>query len=216
MKLFIRLAFVSCAATTALAETGVSIKDGGAIAAEELDDQSGPPDLRALDAEPVPGVESSGYGWRRDPFHKRKKFHRGADYPAKHGTPVHAAGTGVVTFAGRHGGYGRVIMIAHNDGVETRYAHLSKIGVKKGQTVQSGSAIGRIGSSGRSTGPHLHFEVRLDGRAVDPQTALDLAELQRTDPEAAKSAMRALDEDVQENLRDPHSEAPRGVDKALW
>lgn len=161
-------------------------------------------DLRPLASSPVPGVESSGFGWRDDPFNSRRKFHKGTDFRAPRGTAVYAAGGGVVLFAGRMGGYGNAIFIDHGDGVVTRYGHLRVIGVTKGATVASGSKVGEVGSTGRATGPHLHFEVRLDGRAVNPKVAMTIANLQRTDPLAARTAAVALAPDVQAASIDPH------------
>jgi murein DD-endopeptidase MepM/ murein hydrolase activator NlpD len=101
------------------------------------------------------------------------RFHSGIDYPDATGTPVTAAASGRVTFAGwSAGGWGYLVTIAHGAGVRTMYSHLSRIGVRVGQQVAAGRRIGRIGASGRATGPHLHFEVRLRGAAVDPLTGL--------------------------------------------
>jgi murein DD-endopeptidase MepM/ murein hydrolase activator NlpD len=101
------------------------------------------------------------------------RFHTGIDYPGSRGTPVVAAASGRVTFAGFSvGGWGKLVTIAHGGGTRTLYAHLSRVGVRVGQYVQPGQRIGRIGSSGKSTGPHLHFEVRVRGAAVDPLTGL--------------------------------------------
>jgi hypothetical protein len=101
------------------------------------------------------------------------RFHTGIDYPAPSGTPVSAAGRGRVTFAGWDGGgYGNLVVVAHPLGVRSMYAHLSSIGVGRGQWVVAGSRVGRVGSTGISSGPHLHFELRLGGAAIDPLTAL--------------------------------------------
>ena len=101
------------------------------------------------------------------------RFHTGLDYPGTNGTSVVAAASGPVTFAGFSvGGWGRLVTIAHGGSTRTMYAHLSRVGVRVGQYVQSGQRIGRIGSSGKATGPHLHFEVRVRGAAVDPLTGL--------------------------------------------
>lgn len=163
-----------------------------------------PPDLSPLMASPVPGVESSGFGWRRDPIHRRGKFHKGTDFRADRGTPVYAAGAGLVAFTGRQSGYGNVIYVDHGGGVVTRYAHLSRIEVKAGAPVEAGGRIGRVGATGRATGPHLHFEVRLAGRAVDPTLAMQVAELQRTDPAAARLAAIGLSADAQAQRVDRH------------
>jgi murein DD-endopeptidase MepM/ murein hydrolase activator NlpD len=101
------------------------------------------------------------------------RFHTGLDYPAQSGTPVVSAAAGRVTWAGWHpGGWGYLVSIAHADGVRTMSAHLSQVSVRVGQRVEAGQRVGLVGSSGRSFGPHLHFEVRLRGAAVDPLTAL--------------------------------------------
>ncbi len=114
------------------------------------------------------GKLMSNFGYRRDPFTHRIRHHDGIDISAPYGTKVLSAGKGVVKFAGREGDYGNIVVIYHGDGVETAYAHLSKISVKVGQKVQKGDEIGAVGSTGRSTGPHLHFEVRVGGKPVNP------------------------------------------------
>lgn len=103
-----------------------------------------------------------------------RRFHTGIDYPGTTGTAVTAAASGRVTYAGwSAGGWGYLVTIAHSDGVRTLYAHLSRVGVRVGQKVATGQRIGRIGASGHATGPHLHFEVRLRGAAIDPLTGLN-------------------------------------------
>ncbi len=111
---------------------------------------------------------SSGFGNRIDPFLKRPAFHAGLDMVAEEGTIVRATAAGTVVSAGWSGGYGEMVEIKHADGVSTRYGHLSEILVSPGMHVDAGTAIGRVGSTGRSTGPHLHYETRRDGRPVDP------------------------------------------------
>ncbi|WP_447725265.1 M23 family metallopeptidase [Sphingomonas koreensis] len=111
---------------------------------------------------------SSRFGRRNDPFHRAARMHYGIDIPGRAGTPVQAADTGVVRFAGRAGGYGNLVEIAHADGLTTRYGHLSRILVPAGTQVMRGETIALMGSTGRSTGSHLHFELRADGRALDP------------------------------------------------
>jgi murein DD-endopeptidase MepM/ murein hydrolase activator NlpD len=123
---------------------------------------------------------SSNFGNRRDPFTGGKAFHAGIDFAAPSGTTVLSSGRGTVSFAGRRSGYGNVVEIRHGAGLVSRYAHLSAFLVKKGQAVDSGTPIARVGSTGRSTGPHLHFEVRRKDRAVDPTAYLTAGErLQR-------------------------------------
>jgi murein DD-endopeptidase MepM/ murein hydrolase activator NlpD len=100
------------------------------------------------------------------------RFHSGLDFTAPSGTPVSAASSGRVVFAGRHsGGWGNLVVVKHGSGVRTLYAHLSRIDVKLGQRVSSGTRVGLVGATGQATGPHLHFEVLVRGAAVDPQTA---------------------------------------------
>lgn len=111
---------------------------------------------------------SSRFGPRADPFHRAARMHYGIDIPGRAGTPVYAAESGVVRFAGRAGGYGNLIEIVHPGGARTRYGHLAAILVPAGTQVARGAPIARMGSTGRSTGSHLHFELRTHGRAVDP------------------------------------------------
>lgn len=115
---------------------------------------------------------SSGFGRRRDPVNKRRAMHAGIDLRAPLRAEVMATAPGRVTFAGRRGGYGRIVEIDHGLGVRTRYAHLSRISVRVGQQVVLGARVGLVGTSGRSTGPHLHYEVLVDGRARNPQPFL--------------------------------------------
>ncbi len=115
---------------------------------------------------------SSGFGVRIDPFLKAPAMHTGLDMRGDIGDPVRAAASGTVTVAGWQGGYGKMVEINHGNGVSTRYGHLSSIEVEVGNKVKSWQIIGRIGSTGRSTGPHLHYETRVDGEPVDPQRFL--------------------------------------------
>ena len=118
---------------------------------------------------PAYGYETSGFGYRISPFTGHKQFHEGLDIANRVGTPVIAPASGFVVFAGRKGGFGNLIVINHGHGLTTRYGHLSKILVKVGQHVKRGEKIGEIGNTGRSTGPHLHYEVRLNGVPVNPR-----------------------------------------------
>jgi murein DD-endopeptidase MepM/ murein hydrolase activator NlpD len=115
---------------------------------------------------------TSGFGVRSDPFLGRPAMHTGLDFRAQMGDPVRATANGKVINSGWSGGYGRMVEIDHGNGLSTRYGHLSQIDVKVGETVKIGQVIGEVGSTGRSTGPHLHYETRIDGEAVDPQKFL--------------------------------------------
>ena len=118
---------------------------------------------------------SSGFGYRADPFHGSAAMHAGLDFRGPKGSPIHAAADGRVTFVGTKSGYGKVVEVSHGNGMMTRYAHMSAWKAKAGQAVDAGDVIGLIGSTGRSTGPHLHFEVRIHGRAVNPRPFLETA-----------------------------------------
>ena len=121
---------------------------------------------------PVSGFFSDGFGWRRDPIDGSREFHKGVDIVAPSGTPVHASADGLVTAAGRMAGYGAMIQVVHGFGMSTRYGHLSRVMVTPGQRVKRGEVIGLVGSTGRSTGPHLHYEVFRAGVQVDPRKYL--------------------------------------------
>ena len=118
---------------------------------------------------------SSGFGFRRDPFNGGGAMHKGLDFRGAIGTPISAASDGRVSFVGWKGGYGKTVEITHGNGLMTRYAHMSRFNAKVGQRVAAGETIGAIGNTGRSTGPHLHFEVRINNRAVNPRTFLETA-----------------------------------------
>lgn len=129
--------------------------------------------LPRLDFDPVKGTLSSPFGFRRDPINKRRrKHHNGIDFYAKRGDDVRASGAGIVVKARRYYGYGRVVFIDHGRGLVTRYGHLETIGVKEGEHVPANALIGTVGSSGRATGPHLHFEVRLDDNPIAPSRVM--------------------------------------------
>jgi len=117
---------------------------------------------------PVLGILTDGFGSRKDPITGRRAFHRGLDISARRGTTVVAPADGVVVFAGRDGGLGRVVRISHGFGFTTVFGHLQKTLVEPGDEVARQQPIGLLGSTGRSTGPHVHYEVHVDGRAVDP------------------------------------------------
>ena len=120
-------------------------------------------------ANPAPGLAiTSTFGVRRDPILGTPALHSGMDFRAPTGTKVHVTAPGTVTRAGRNGGYGRMVEVDHGNGFSTRYAHMSRIRVKVGDSVKTGDVVGDLGSTGRSTGPHLHYEVRRNGDAIDP------------------------------------------------
>ena len=127
--------------------------------------------LRALmvpSAAPVDGPVGSGFGFRTDPFTARSALHTGLDFPAEPGTAIHAAAGGMVIVNEVHAAYGNLLEIDHGNGLVTRYAHCSSIEVKVGDLVKRGQLVAKVGNSGRSTGPHLHFEVLVDGVPQDP------------------------------------------------
>lgn len=118
---------------------------------------------------PIPGATvTSGFGVRMDPFLNRPSEHTGTDFRAVAGHPIHATAAGTVVKAGLNGGYGKMVEVDHGNGVTTRYAHMRRILVKVGQQVTTSTVLGQVGSTGRSTGPHLHYEVRVDGEPVNP------------------------------------------------
>ena len=121
---------------------------------------------------PVRGPITSPFGWRIHPISGVRSFHEGIDIGVASGTPIGAAEAGRVIYAGWYGGYGNYILVDHGGGISTGYAHCSAIYVSVGQDVQRGQTIGAVGSTGYSTGPHLHFEVRINGKPVDPLTRL--------------------------------------------
>ena len=115
---------------------------------------------------------SSSYGWRMDPILGKRAFHEGIDFSASHSEPIYATAGGIVEKAGRSGAYGNLITINHGGGLQTRYAHISKILVKRGDIVKKEDLIGYVGNTGRSTGPHLHYEIRLNKHSLDPKQYL--------------------------------------------
>lgn len=126
----------------------------------------------------VEGRRTSEFGWRRDPLHGKRRFHGGIDVAAAYGREVPVAGPGRVVRAEESGGYGLMVEVEHAGGVRTRYAHLSSAAVMAGQELAEGEVVGRVGKSGRATGHHLHFEVLVDGRRVDPDRVLEASAAQ--------------------------------------
>ncbi len=152
--------------TTALSGVAASALSAGLGSADTLADW-----VRLADAPslwPVMGRVTSSFGERKDPLGAGGEFHRGIDISAAYGEPVHATADGVVERAAMGTGYGREVILNHGHGVQTLYAHLSAFAVAAGETVSRGQIIGYIGLSGRSTGPHLHYEVRIDDTPVNP------------------------------------------------
>ncbi len=122
------------------------------------------------------GSITSRFGVRTDPFRRRPAMHTGIDFRAPSGQPARATAAGKVISAGYEGGYGNMVEIDHGGGITTRFAHLSKIIAKKGQTIAKGDVVGNTGNTGRSTGPHLHYEIRVNGKAIDPMTFIKAGE----------------------------------------
>jgi murein DD-endopeptidase MepM/ murein hydrolase activator NlpD len=144
---------------------------------------------------PVEGArQSSGFGMRFHPVLGYSRMHQGVDFAAPTGTPILASAAGTVVMAGWGGGYGNVVILDHGKGMRTRYAHMSKVGVRNGQRVAQGQLIGRVGSTGLSTGPHLHYEVWQNGRPVNPRAAkfMSRVELSSADYDRFRSEMARL------------------------
>jgi hypothetical protein len=144
---------------------------------------------------------TSGFGVRKSPFSKNRRFHRGIDLKARYGTPVMAAGSGRVVSTNYHRSYGRMVVIDHGNGLESRYAHNSSILVNVGDQVNKGAIISKVGMTGRTTGPHLHFEIWLHGHAINPLKFVDIA-FHRIAKEAfvlSRSAADSADTDEKTN-----------------
>jgi murein DD-endopeptidase MepM/ murein hydrolase activator NlpD len=169
------------------------VKGGGIGLARQIEDSVLPkgsdaetphPAAPVLPRHATPGMRSSGFGrvtsgfgMRHDPFDGHLTRHEGVDLAGQEGAPIHAAAGGVVRRAGDRGGYGSTVEIDHGNGLTTLYAHTSEILVRDGETVTHGQPIARVGQTGRATGNHLHFEVRVGRRPVDPARALKIYEL---------------------------------------
>jgi murein DD-endopeptidase MepM/ murein hydrolase activator NlpD len=132
---------------------------------EQIIIQNVTPSLRPVEG----GYISSGFGYRPSPFSGRREFHSGVDIAVDKGTPVQATANGVVVSVGYQGGLGKTVVVDHGKGITTRYAHLSSYSVKEDQKIQRGEIVGKVGSTGRSTGPHLHYEVRLKNKPVNAE-----------------------------------------------
>ncbi len=134
------------------------------LADKQLEDQT------YLSGRPLTkGWMSSRFGRRSDPFSGRVAWHKGVDFAGKEGTPIVATGAGVVTYSGERSGYGKMVEINHGNGLSTRYGHAMELLVEPGEIVRTGDVVGKVGSSGRSTGPHVHYEVLKNGAQVNPQ-----------------------------------------------
>lgn len=176
-KRYVEDTFMGYGAVEAIeVEDGTSVRRAFRFAREGkgeayYDEDGWPLRVRHLRAPVLDGLLTSGYGRRRHPIYRRWRMHRGVDYGAPRGTPVYAVATGTVAHAGWRGKLGRLVILEHEHELTTRYAHLDRIaaGLMKGDRVFAGDLIGYIGSSGFSTGPHLHFETIVDGRHTNPQ-----------------------------------------------
>ncbi len=158
-------------AKTTLAFQRELLEKSGVITKKPVDNEDGiqSPKSRSLFSLPCKGVKlTSGFGYRRDPFNGGREFHAGIDLTPGYGAPVYAAMDGVVTYAGWMGGYGKLVVITSKNGYSTRYGHLSRITVRNGSQVRQGQRIGTVGNTGRSTGPHLHFEIRKNDKPINP------------------------------------------------
>ncbi len=156
------------------ASQGDLVGSGDASGAVDLMPGSSPSALPAVDPGrraplPVFGRVTSVFGTRHDPIHGQERQHNGIDIAAPEGSPIQSIRPGVVSFAGDMGTYGKVVVVDHGEGLETRYAHCSELLVKEGERVRPGNVIAKVGSTGRSTGPHLHFEARKGDKAMDPR-----------------------------------------------
>jgi len=163
------LSAASDAATNARREAATHISDSRTGIGSSFEAALPQPGLWPVDG----GVQSSDYGFRTHPIHGDKRFHAGLDIAAPEGREIRAVQQGVVTYAERHKGYGNMVEITHPDGIVTRYAHASRLHVREGDVVDVGETIADVGSTGQSTGPHLHFEVRDGHRRLDPESYLE-------------------------------------------
>ncbi|MGJ8606311.1 MAG: M23 family metallopeptidase, partial [Marivita sp.] len=174
---------------------------------------------------PVPGPVSSRYGMRRHPILGYRRMHSGLDFRARHGTPIVAVTDGTVKSAGRAGGCGNAVRLDHGGGLETRYCHMSRMSVRRGQQVRRGQVIGYVGSTGLSTGPHLHYEMYRGGRSINPASVdfvtravlsgtelLDfrrqLIQLREIEPGSALEDLEPLASEVEEPQREIEKIAP--------
>lgn len=174
-------------------------------------------------ARPVRGARVSSYFTKRrfHPVLKKWKAHLGIDYAARRGTPIIAAGSGTIVYAGRLGSYGNLVKIRHADGYETRYAHLKSFrrGIRRGRYVKKGHTIGYVGSTGRSTGPHLHFELRKRGRAINPLRVVQVTtkKLKGKEKKAFLKLKENYDQSVELHLANKTNfQRPQKVEKVCY
>ena len=168
---------------------------------------------------PVPGRQTSSYGMRRHPILGYSRMHKGIDFKASYGSPIYAVTDGTVSVAGRNGGHGNYVKLSHNGGLQTGYSHMSRIAVSRGERVKRGQVIGYVGSTGLSTGPHLHYEMFRNGANVNPSSVRfvtraqlsgsqlqafrsSLAELQRVEPGAALASLAPDPSTIEEPVRE--------------
>lgn len=144
--------------------------------------------------QPVAGRITSNYGARRHPILRYMRMHAGIDFGARHGSPIYAVADGTVTYAGRHGGHGNYVRLQHGGGLGTGYAHMSRIAVRNGGQVRAGQVIGYVGSTGLSTGPHLHFEAYRNGRTINPAgiAVVQRPQIDGRERDAFKARLNAL------------------------
>jgi murein DD-endopeptidase MepM/ murein hydrolase activator NlpD len=161
---------LAAASTAAWAPVAAAVPSSASNASAATSDAAADADAGARPVT-LAGRLSSAYGWRRDPIDGTRRFHKGIDVAMPVGQSVPAARDGRVTFAGEMRGYGLAVVIDHGNGLSTRYGHLSAIDVQAGDTVTAGQTIAESGSTGRSTGPHLHFEVLDNGQPVNPMVS---------------------------------------------
>lgn len=169
------------------------VRTGDGMFLDALDDGSAsrsPTETLALGMPVANGHETSGFGLRRHPILGYVRMHDGIDYGAPFGSPIYAVADGTVSYAGWRGGYGNFVMLNHGGGVTSGYGHMSRLAVSPGQGVQRGQVIGYVGSSGLSTGPHVHFEVRRGGRPVDPASVSFIVRQQVANTAAQLPAIR--------------------------
>lgn len=169
--------------STALANNGTVLQ--APVPNNTILQQAYIPVVQGIPYSPVKGRLTSGFGWRKDPYHGNKRFHSGIDIGASSGTPIYVPQDGVVTWSGWYKGYGKLVSVFHPPNLYTLYGHTSKTLVKRGQQVKAGTPIALVGSTGRSTGPHLHFEVRQNNGYVDPTMYLQYVQALQHNPVVA-------------------------------